>query len=779
MPSKPDGVRKKVKKTRSARWNPSKRGLPELEIQNDDSIKVKIGTTQQPNLRHEPCLMCKPIRQAITSFLEGHHDVFEDFKLGPLGSLAKKTTCPIYQSILKLCQRWLRENQLKIAPQDLVTLEQSYNSQGDPNPTKLCINIEYYRDYPPDGPELNFIALEPLSPRTPHGRLIDSQWIDVGMIRRWIDCCDSWHAGHCHSLPEEKTMPCPTHVRLIDVEHECLVRGSPGDKYVALSYVWGSVNNRAHQFHTTEGNLQKYEQEGMLTDGKTDMLMPQTVKDAMRLTLLLGQRYLWVDCFCIVQDNPNVVDFQINQMGSIFANACFTIIAADGVNADRGLGGIEGWSVPRQISQEVFEYAPGRHLLGLTSNMVEFSTWNKRGWTFQEKLFSRRKLVLSNGMARWMCHCTEWSEDVAAESESVTGPDYCEALAERATFALRHTPDALFTEYSLLVNEYGETELTRGEDVLAAFSGITSTLSRTFPGGFHYGLPEMFFDLALLWQPRTSCTRRTNTKLSSESSFPSWSWAGWKGGRGYAYLGWAVGCAREEGEEASWDLKTTVDWHKVEKDGNGKARICNSSQEYQLTYLDISKPLPQGWTRHQVKRKGRKPTSPYYTHTSDPDVRFRFPVPMRDPNEPIQRYPEKWTSYLSFHTSRCSLMTSAKCLPHPIPADECLPVSLRDSHRRWAGALLLNTPSSKPAPPSFSVDLIAISEGWAKNDSDQSFYFPEWDLKDRPKDGELYEFVNVLWVEWEDGIAHRKGLGRVMKDIWEKQKLEWVDVMLG
>jgi hypothetical protein len=54
-------------------------------------------------------------------------------------------------------------------------------------------------------------------------------------------------------------------------------------------------------------------------------------------------------------------------------------------------------------------------------------------------------------------------------------------------------------------------------------------------------------------------------------------------------------------------------------------------------------------------------------------------------------------------------------------------------------------------------------------------------LGDVPKGskGSKYEFYNVLWVEWEDGIAYRKGLGRIVGSAWEVQKLEWIDLILG
>lgn len=40
-------------------------------------------------------------------------------------------------------------------------------------------------------------------------------------------------------------------------------------------------------------------------------------------------------------------------------------------------------------------------------------------------------------------------------------------------------------------------------------------------------------------------------------------------------------------------------------------------------------------------------------------------------------------------------------------------------------------------------------------------------------------FYNVMRVEWEDGIAYRKGIGKVWKDDWEQEQKEDVNVLLG
>jgi len=41
------------------------------------------------------------------------------------------------------------------------------------------------------------------------------------------------------------------------------------------------------------------------------------------------------------------------------------------------------------------------------------------------------------------------------------------------------------------------------------------------------------------------------------------------------------------------------------------------------------------------------------------------------------------------------------------------------------------------------------------------------------------DLYGVLWVEWVDGVAYRKGCGYVRKEIWDSHKLEDVDLVLG
>ncbi|PVH97917.1 hypothetical protein DM02DRAFT_500578, partial [Periconia macrospinosa] len=64
--------------------------------------------------------------------------------------------------------------------------------------------------------------------------------------------------------------------------------------------------------------------------------LPRTIRDAMYVVELLEERYLWVDCLCIVQDDVDGLKGIIHSIDHIFSAAQLTIIAASGADANTG-----------------------------------------------------------------------------------------------------------------------------------------------------------------------------------------------------------------------------------------------------------------------------------------------------------------------------------------------------------------------------------------------------------------------------------------------------------
>lgn len=102
----------------------------------------------------------------------------------------------------------------------------------------------------------------------------------------------------------------------------------------------------------------------------------------MKLTDLLGERYLWVDSLCIVQDDKKDKAVQIAAMDLIYSSAVLTVAAASGISADTGLSGISAG--PRTF-QRYSERVQGIRLANRPQKIhksIDVSVWNSCAWTF-------------------------------------------------------------------------------------------------------------------------------------------------------------------------------------------------------------------------------------------------------------------------------------------------------------------------------------------------------------------------------------------------------------
>ena len=367
-------------------------------------------------------------------------------------------------------------------------------------------------------------------------------------VRLWLDHCDKHHTDHCHFSPRSEEIFVHRPRWLIDVTRRCLVPAESGHRYVALSYVWGE----GVPFKTVRKNLDHLLQEGSLElneapirpevdtsagatvhEKSTDIAtLPRTVRDVIIGTRLIGEKFLWVDSLCIVQDDDEDKQEHLSHMGSIYANAYVTIVAAGGT-AFAGLSGIEHVTRPMDRAVAVPPYL--RNEWSLHSKIMEHhraiqkSPWNHRAWTFQEQIFSRRLLIFGAADVSWECHCAVWFEGMQPVEGKCQKND--DIIAQGFAFAIPPNMD----DYARHVAQYNRRALTYPEDALDAFGGVLTTLATAFTGGFIYGLPVMFFDAALLWYNEAPLERRRPRRQDSASRMPpTWSWAAWSGGISYS-----------------------------------------------------------------------------------------------------------------------------------------------------------------------------------------------------------------------------------------------------
>ncbi|KAF2002058.1 HET-domain-containing protein [Amniculicola lignicola CBS 123094] len=316
------------------------------------------------------------------------------------------------------------------------------------------------------------------------GHMIDPEWIDIRRLQKWIRDCDRDHSGQCHSVqdPWLQLESAPSIV-LIDVQ---------------------SLN--------LEGAFEKYKDR-----------LPATVRDSIALVASLGQQYLWVDRFCIIQDDVKQKSLQIKHMAAIYANAYITIIAASGNDDEYGLRGAPGSSQPRGFPHKPLSFSSSCGLVNPLPaiDTIYENTYYTRGWTFQEERLSRRRLCFREQTASWTCGRQTWEELERFLHGSERNDIFSSGCVATA-----------LSFYENRIRAYSFRHLTFNEDALQAFSAITTVASRSLVGGLLFGIPEALFDGCLLWRPREldrPVTRRTNRYGGILREVPSWSWAGWTG----------------------------------------------------------------------------------------------------------------------------------------------------------------------------------------------------------------------------------------------------------
>lgn len=164
------------------------------------------------------------------------------------------------------------------------------------------------------------------------GRLVEPL-VSLQLVTKWVSVCDKLHEGLCNNplVPSIDRDSIESQL-VIDVERMCVTEAPRNCRYVALSYCWGQVPVLKHVLQNSE-SLQ-------IPGSLLQLTIPETIAHAIELLQGIGERYLWVDALCIIQDDPVSRTVQLAQMGLIYASATFTIVAASGDNADCGLPGV-------------------------------------------------------------------------------------------------------------------------------------------------------------------------------------------------------------------------------------------------------------------------------------------------------------------------------------------------------------------------------------------------------------------------------------------------------
>ena len=125
------------------------------------------------------------------------------------------------------------------------------------------------------------------------GRYVSTQ-ANAKLIRAWLHQCESNHGKDCTPSLRLSAEGDRELTFMVDVIQSCLVDTPSRCRYVALSYVWGTAPVFTHLLKNTQ-DLRK-------TSSLRSLPIPLTIRDAITLVHAIGERYLWVDSLCIIQD---------------------------------------------------------------------------------------------------------------------------------------------------------------------------------------------------------------------------------------------------------------------------------------------------------------------------------------------------------------------------------------------------------------------------------------------------------------------------------------------
>jgi hypothetical protein len=383
------------------------------------------------------------------------------------------------------------------------------------------------------------------------------------LVRGWVNHCDSRHQHAAASEPRRSgsKRKWASWFRLVDVQNKCVVEADMSVSYAALSYVWGgSKPVKLAQQNTKE----------LMTKGGLDRLahLPRTFQDAMHVTRQLGVAYLWIDALCIQHDNDADRNHQINGMDQIYQEASITIVSVT-PNADCAMPGVRAGT---RNSTSLRYRAPGVDLMYARPSLIASianSDWESRGWTLQEKFFSKRLLYFTTNQVFFWCAHATWAEDAVLEPSdfqicwssavnmaNTTTPssrdtDNSSLRTVMLPLPRPDTPSLMdpFFKYQDLLQQYMTRNLTRETDILAAFSGILNSFEIEL-GASKFGLPEVVFGAALLWYGDPYAIQRLG--------LPSWSWCGWVPEQSRQISWLVVASTGEKGNAWGWSTATDM-----------------------------------------------------------------------------------------------------------------------------------------------------------------------------------------------------------------------------
>jgi hypothetical protein len=223
-------------------------------------------------------------------------------------------------------------------------------------------------------------------------------------------------------------------------------------------------------------------------------------------------------------------------MGAIYHMAVLAIVSL-GDDPESGLPGVSRRERQKSPQDQLFPIqcpdcscCHPRAFSLRSASMTTQSRWNTRGWTYQEKVLSRRHLFVGEKLCFFNCGFDDQCGELLRSDWLESFGGYGREIYGIPKYVPKHQDKVDHENYAEVVQDYTGRTLTHSKDILDTFAGVGTILTTRMHTTFLFGLPEKYLLRALLWHHRGPSDKRYAVE-----GVPSWSWAAWEGNATYGY----------------------------------------------------------------------------------------------------------------------------------------------------------------------------------------------------------------------------------------------------
>ncbi|EPE27907.1 hypothetical protein GLAREA_04698 [Glarea lozoyensis ATCC 20868] len=350
--------------------------------------------------------------------------------------------------------------------------------------------------------------------------------VKLSTAKDWLHQCLSSHP-HCKQFSSPSRNWHPT--RLIDIGEKDSINWrlhvvsedgtpSPSHDYLTLSYCWGpGVKHSGGRATLLSSNIAELRLGSPISD------LPALLRDFISIARHLSIRYVWIDCFCIMQDSEEDWNAEASAMHLVYSNSICTVAASNCASPDESLfqNRNMGMILPGLVESSLFS-AESR-----TCCLIDREYWNRqfykaplqnRGWALQERYLASRVLYFSTNQLLWDCRSCHRCEVFPKGIPTHVSERSMDKVSQVKASGNKTVSLDRLEIWNYMIGKYSNYDLTYPSDKLLAIAGIAKRFRGNTNDRYLAGIWSSDQDSSLDWDvfsPRPRPSYRA----------PSWSWA--------------------------------------------------------------------------------------------------------------------------------------------------------------------------------------------------------------------------------------------------------------